>query len=57
MMKQKQIELDVNFIGGHGSLTKEEEIAISEYLKAKKMLRTKKSVSKLSIYSRKKVKA
>ena len=36
MKKQKQIELDVDFIGGQGSLTKEEEKQISEFIKARK---------------------
>ena len=35
-MKSKNIELDVDFIGGQGSLTKAEEIAISNYIKAPK---------------------
>jgi hypothetical protein len=35
-MKQDKNELNVDFIGGQGSLTKHEEIAISEFLKAKK---------------------
>ena len=40
-MKNKSKELDVDFIGGQGPLTKEEEQAISEYLKAKKLLQKK----------------
>jgi hypothetical protein len=32
-MKTKKIELDVDFIGGQTSLTKEEERIISEYIK------------------------
>jgi hypothetical protein len=32
-MKTKKIELDVDFIGGQTSLTKEEEKTISEYIK------------------------
>jgi len=35
-MKQIKNELDVDFIGGQGPLTKEEEIAISEYIRSKK---------------------
>ena len=54
-MKQKQTELDVDFIGGQGSLTKEEEKAISEYLKTKKMLRDKKLISRTRTSARKKV--
>jgi len=45
-MKTKKVELDVDFIGGQTSLTKEEEKTISEYIKKKsqknqKNLRTK----------------
>jgi hypothetical protein len=32
-MKAKKIELDVDFIGGQTSLTKDEEKSISEYIK------------------------
>jgi hypothetical protein len=35
-MKTKKIELDVDFIGGQTSLTKEEEKTISEYIKKSK---------------------
>ncbi|MEI6349181.1 MAG: hypothetical protein WCP69_14630 [Bacteroidota bacterium] len=35
-MKTKKEELEVDFIGGQGSLTKEEEIALSDFLKSKK---------------------
>lgn len=38
-MKQKNNELDVDFIGGLGPLTKEEEKAISEFIKAEKAKR------------------
>jgi hypothetical protein len=41
-MKAKSKELDVDFIGGQGPLTKEEERQISEYLKSQKLLRSKK---------------
>ena len=45
-MKTKKVELDVDFIGGQTSLTKEEEKTISEYIKKisqknQKSLRTK----------------
>jgi hypothetical protein len=40
-MKSKRKELDVDFIGGMGPLTKEEEKAISEFIKANKLKRTK----------------
>ena len=32
-MKNKLIELDVDFIGGQEKMTKEEELLISEYIK------------------------
>ena len=35
-MKTKKVELDVDFIGGQTSLTKEEEKTISEYIKKNK---------------------
>ena len=35
-MKPNKKELDVDFIGGQEPLTKEEEIAISEYIKTLK---------------------
>ncbi len=35
-MKQNKNELDVDFIGGSGPLTKEEEKIISEFIKASK---------------------
>ena len=40
-MKQTKMELDVDFIGGVGPLTKEEEKAISEFIKASKKRRQK----------------
>ncbi len=36
VMKRNDTELDVDFIGGQGSLTEEEEKLISEYIKANK---------------------
>lgn len=45
-MKNKLKELDVDFIGGEGSLTKKEEQAISEFIKTQKMLNTRKQVHK-----------
>ena len=52
MKTNKTIELDVDFIGGERTLTKEEEKSINEYLlakhnKATKKKSTKKSISKL----------
>jgi len=43
MSKSKSKELDVDFIGGQGPLTKEEEQKISEYLRSQKLLRAKRS--------------
>lgn len=36
-MKAKKIELDVDFIGGQGSLTEEEENTLSDYFKQRKL--------------------
>jgi hypothetical protein len=46
MNKNKLTELDVDFIGGQGPLTKSEEQSISEFIKAQKLLRIKKQVRK-----------
>jgi hypothetical protein len=54
-MKNKSKELDVDFIGGQGSLTKEEEQAISEYIKNQKKLKIKRPVRKTITGKRKKV--
>jgi len=43
-MKNKAKELDVDFIGGENPMTKEEEKAISEFIKAQKLLRAKKQI-------------
>jgi len=40
-MKTKKVELDVDFIGGQTSLTKEEEKAISDFIKRNKAKKTK----------------
>lgn len=40
-MKKNKNELDVDFIGGLGPLTKEEEKAITEFIKASKERRQK----------------
>lgn len=45
-MKTKKKVLDVDFIGGQGVLTKEEERALSEFLRKSKMLRGKISLKK-----------
>ena len=61
-MKNKSTELDVDFIGGQGPLTKSEEKAISEFIRAckakhtKKQLQTKRTKhSKRTTTARKKV--
>jgi hypothetical protein len=41
-MKTKKIELDVDFIGGQTSLTKEEEKTLCEYIKKSKSKKAKK---------------
>lgn len=43
-MKHKTKELDVDFIGGENPMTKEEEKAISEFIKAQKLLKAKKQI-------------
>jgi hypothetical protein len=40
-MKTKKIELDVDFIGGQTPLTKEEERAISDFIKKQKSKKVK----------------
>jgi predicted metal-dependent phosphotriesterase family hydrolase len=40
-MKTKKVELDVDFIGGQTSLTKEEEKTIREYIKKNKSKKAK----------------
>jgi hypothetical protein len=45
-MKTKKIELDVDFIGGQTSLTKEEEKAISDFIKKTKSKKTKSLILK-----------
>ncbi len=54
-MKNKSTELDVDFIGGQGPLTKSEEKAISEFIKTQKFLKAKKQIRKTRITKRKKV--
>ena len=43
-MKQNKNELDVDFIGGFGPLTKEEEKAISAFIRASKERRQKQTI-------------
>ncbi|MCX6273709.1 MAG: hypothetical protein NTV09_00685 [Bacteroidetes bacterium] len=45
-MKTKKTEFEVDFLGGQESLTKEEEKAISEFLKKRKKLRSKRRTDK-----------
>jgi hypothetical protein len=44
MKNKKNIELDVDFIGGERGLTKEEENAISDYIRIEKLKHSKKTV-------------
>ncbi len=53
-MKKKSLELDVDFIGGQSSLTEKEEKAISEFIKAQKLLKAKKQIRKVKATQRKK---
>jgi hypothetical protein len=54
-MKSKSKELDVDFIGGQGPLTKTEEKAISEYIKKQKLLKAKKQIHAAKTKSSKKI--
>jgi len=54
-MKPKVKELDVDFIGGQESMTKEEELAISESIKARKLLIAKKNARNTKAKQPKKV--
>ncbi len=45
-MKNKLKELDVDFIGGQEPLTKEEELAISAFIKADKKKRQLQAIGK-----------
>lgn len=42
MKKNKSLELDVDFIGGEGPLTKEEEKIISDFIKKRKSMNERK---------------
>ncbi len=48
-MKHKSAELDEDFIGGQDQMTKEEEKAISEFIKARKLLNPKKQIRKTKV--------
>lgn len=54
-MKPKAAELDVDFIGGQDPMTKEEELAISEFIKARKLLIAKKNMRNTKATQPKKV--
>jgi hypothetical protein len=56
-MKHKQKELDVDFIGGQGPLTKEEERAISDYLKKKRLQQARKYLRSTNFHSQKRATA
>jgi len=45
-MKTKKVELDVDFIGGQSSLTKEEEKTISDFIKKYRSKKIKRSTVK-----------
>lgn len=45
-MKNKNKELDVDFIGGQKPLTKEEELAISNFLKLQKAKQRRQEIRK-----------
>ena len=55
-MKQNKIELEVDIIGGQGPLTKEEDKAITEYLKSLKQKRENNQI-KRKVRSSKSLKA
>ena len=52
-MKRKTKELDVDFIGGQGSLTRDEELLISSYIKTQKQLKANKKVRTARVTKRK----
>jgi hypothetical protein len=54
-MKPKTTELDVDFIGGQEQMTKEEENAISEFLKSRKLLRATKNTQTPKTIKRRKI--
>ena len=56
-MKTKSKELDVDFIGGQGPLTKSEEKAISEFIKSQKLLQAKKQTHHVRTATRTRVSA
>ena len=48
-MKSKSTELDVDFIGGQGPLTKSEQQKISAFIKAQKLLKANKLICKTKL--------
>ncbi|MCX6237842.1 MAG: hypothetical protein NTY07_09850 [Bacteroidia bacterium] len=54
-MKRKSAELDVDFIGGQDPMTKEEEKAISEFLKAQILLKAQKQIRSTKTTQQKKI--
>jgi len=54
-MRRKTIELDVDFIGGQDPMTKEEEKAISEFIKTQKSLNAKKQIRSAKVIPNRKV--
>jgi hypothetical protein len=52
-MKNKKQELDVDFIGGQGPLTPEEEKTISEFIRQSRQAELKKSIRPASTKKRK----
>ena len=56
-MKNNKNELDVDFIGGAGPLTKEEEKAITEFIRASKERNRKQKARKSSTLTGRKINA
>ena len=56
-MKRKSTELDVDFIGGQDPMTNEEEKAISEFIKAHKLLNIRKQIRRTRAVRERKVNA
>lgn len=52
-MKRNKKELDVDFIGGMGPLTKEDEKAISDFIQARKKKQTNKKIRSIRTKTRK----
>jgi hypothetical protein len=54
-MKNKKLELNVDFIGGQGALSSEEEKALSDYFQVKKKGNKKTVLSKRSKSAKRKL--